>query len=335
MRHNVTLKKIYLILIGLSFLSIIFFMSAWLVRYYPHIAGNMHLPNIQKAILNILSERTGQMVAMIISALLISSTSLTFQTLTHNRILTPASLGFDAIFAVTQTLLVAGLGFVHVFLTNVYFNFILSSLIMLGIILLMYQMVLRKNKNNIIFLLLVGIVISSMALSLSNVIQSMLSDDAFYQLQSLTTVTITNINRELVYLLMPFVILIAFLIYRGHRTYDVMALGESQASNLGVNYQQESKRALIYIALAIAMTTALVGPLSFLGLLAVNLAREITKRYEHKHLFITSALISIIFLFFGQVVIELTHYQTTLTTVINLVGGIYMINLLIRKDKTI
>jgi iron complex transport system permease protein len=326
-------KRLYVILIGVTLFALLAFMSAWLVRYYPQVIGRTHLPSVQKAIRNILSERSGQMVAMLVSAILIAFSSLAFQTITGNRILTPAALGFDAIYAVTQTLMVTLLGFVSVVLTNVYLNFVISTAVMIGIVFLMYSLVLRKSKNNIIFLLLIGIIISSLAGSVSNVIQAAMSDDAFFSVQALTNVTITNINRDLVYVLAPIMILISVFLFLPHKTYDVMALGEEQATNLGVNYQKQSRITLVLIALSVAVATALVGPLSFLGLLAVNLARELSKRYEHKHLFLFSAFLAIIFIFLGQVLVELTGYQTTVTTIISLVGGGNMIYLLLRKDR--
>lgn len=323
--------NIYIILVLIAVVALLAFYFAWLLEYYPQIVGRTQLPHIQKALRNLFSERSAQLVAMLVSAVLIAFSSLAFQTVTTNRILTPASLGFDSIYAVTQTILVATLGFIHVLFTNSYLNFLLSSAVMILLVLVMYTLVLRKNKNNIILLLLVGIIISSLASSLANVIQAAMSEDSFYSVQAVTSVTITNINSSLVYGLAPLMLVLAYLLVRPHKTYDVMALGEEHATNLGVNYSKMSKYILTLVAISVAVATALVGPLSFLGLLAVNLGREISKKYEHKHLFFVSALLAIIFLFLGQALVELTGYKTTVTTLISLIGGTYMIYLLIRK----
>ncbi len=325
------LAKVYGLLIPFAIVSILLFMLAWLPRFYPQIAGQISLPHIQRAIQNLLSERSAQLIAMVIAAVMLSLSALAFQTLTGNRILTPAALGFDAIYAVSQTLIVATLGYVHVLFTNAYLNFILTSGLMVGIVFLMYSLVLRKHKNNMVLLLLIGIIISSLAASISNVIQASMSEDAFFSVKAITSVTITSINADLVLVLLPVMIVISYLMFSRHQTYDVMALGEAQATNLGVDYPRMSRYILFLVALAVALATALVGPLSFLGLLAVNLARELTKRYEHKHLFMISVLLAIIFLFFGQALVELTGYKTTVTTLIALIGGVYMIYLLLRK----
>ena len=47
-----------------------------------------------------------ELIGIVVSAVLISVSSLLFQTLTKNRILTPALIGFDAVFVMIQTFIV-------------------------------------------------------------------------------------------------------------------------------------------------------------------------------------------------------------------------------------
>ena len=74
-----------------------------------------------------------------------------------------------------------------------------------------------------------------------------------------------------------------------------MNLGEDQAKSLGVNYSGVMNRSLIFISILIAVSTALVGPLMFLGLITVNLAREILQKAAHKPIFIMASVIGVIF----------------------------------------
>ncbi|MEJ7178145.1 iron chelate uptake ABC transporter family permease subunit, partial [Staphylococcus caprae] len=55
---------------------------------------------------------------------------------------------------------------------------------------------------------------------------------------------------------------------------DVLLLGRAQAINLGVSYETMTRLLLILVALLVSISTALVGPVTFLGLLTVNLAHE-------------------------------------------------------------
>lgn len=122
-------KQRIIILITLTILSIILFMVAGLFKYKDLIFNNTG--NITNALINITRRRFIQMIAIIVSSVLVSIASLSFQTITHNRILTPSMLGFDAIFIITQTLMVALLGTSNIFLSSDVFNFIISSSLMI------------------------------------------------------------------------------------------------------------------------------------------------------------------------------------------------------------
>src|SRR5690554_371021 len=324
--------KLYLTLILSTVLSIILFLTVWIFTYKDLIKGNLSNPNVQIAMLKILSRRSIQMLAIIISVVLIAISSLTFQTISNNRILTPSILGFDAIFIITQTLLVALFGGLSIYIVNEYINFAIATILMIGIIGIMFISVLRKNKNNIVLLLLLGLVITSFSSSMTNFIQVFMNPDEFQQVVSLTTVNINAINTNLVLISIPILIIILVLFSLENKYYDVMSLGEDHAINLGVNYNKKSNLTIIYITISMAVATALVGPLSFLGLIVVNSAKELFKTNKHKTLMITSSLIAVTIILGGQVILELLTFKTPVTVVVNLIGGLYLIYILIKEN---
>ena len=122
------------------------------------------------------------------------------------------------------------------------------------------------------------------------------------------------------------------LFYRDSKKLEIMSLGEDNAVNLGLNYHREVNKHLIYIAVSMSIATALVGPLSFLGLIVVNLTREFFKTNNCKILTIFSSFIAIIFLLLGMVILESIGHITTLQVVINLIGGIYLFYLIIKEN---
>ena len=81
-----------------------------------------------------------------------------------------------------------------------------------------------------------------------------------------------------------------------------------------------------------SIATALVGPLSFLGLIVVNLTREFFKTNNFKILTIFLSFIAIIFLLLGMVILESIGHITTLQVVINRIGGIYLFYLIIKEN---
>ena len=94
--------------------------------------------------------------------------------------------------------------------------------------------------------------------------------------------------------------------------FDVLALGRENAINLGIDYQKTLKVLLILVAILTSVSTALVGPLTFLGLLVMNVTFEFIRDYRHKVLIPAAMLISIITLVFGQLLV--THIFTFRTT---------------------
>lgn len=286
--------------------------------------------------LRILGRSGTSLLGMIISATLIAVVSLAFQTITENRVLTPSMLGFDSVFLATQSILVffaSNIRIMGKLFANPYYNFLVTTGVMLLISMLMYSVMLRKNKNNIVFLLLFGLILSSIVQSLTNYIEVLLDPQQFQQLKAVTTVSITNMNESIILLATPAMVVLTFLFVRRSREYDVMQLGESNAKSLGVPYTSRVNRTLILVALAMAVTTALIGPLTFLGLLAVNIARELFKTYKHSVLFFGSILVAVLFLVLGQSLVELLRYATPVTVLIDLIGGIYMIILILKEHK--
>lgn len=313
-------------LIILSLISIVAYLFFWL---FTQSYGNISI----NAILKIAQRRSYYLIAMIVSSSLIAFASLSFQTLTQNRILTPSVLGFDSIFNATQTIILFIFGSKSILLSNSYINFSITSFVMIIISFVVYAYLLKKYSKHIAFLLLFGLVISTLLRSSSSFFQILMNPDEFQSLVSLTTVSITNIDTKLILWTLPFMIIIIYLFYRKSSQYDVMALGRDSALSLGLDYDKTQRSTLIYLSSAIAISTALIGPMTFLGLIAVNSARELLKTYKHTQLFITSSLISIVLLVFGQLIIEQIGFITSVTVLLNLVGGVYLITLILKEGQ--
>ncbi len=328
-------KRRWIILISLVLFSMMFYLFFWMLTtpYDLFPSDPVRAEKMREAIFNIISRRSIQMLAMIISAILISSTSLVFQTMTQNRILTPSLIGFDAIFISVQTTIVFFLSSSSIFFVNPYLNFIVSAGLMMVVSLVLYRLILNKNKNNIIFLLLVGMVLSTLSRSFASFLQTVMDPDEFQSLTIRTEVSITNMNLSIIWLALPLMIIIIYLLMKDYREYDVMTLGEHNAIGLGVRYAKKMNTSLIYMALAMSISTALIGPISFLGLISVNAAREMLKDYKHLPLFLASSMIAVIFLVLGQGIIAETGYLTTVTVLISMVGGMYMIYLILKENQ--
>ncbi|AOY77117.1 iron chelate uptake ABC transporter family permease subunit [Clostridium formicaceticum] len=281
-----------------------------------------------------LSRRIPKIIAIVLTGSIIAFSSMVFQTITNNRILTPSVLGLDALYMFIQTLVVFIFAGSSLTVVSRHTNFLLSVALMIAFSSILYKFIFKKEQQNIYFLLLVGLIFSTLFQSLSSFMQMLIDPNEFGVVQSRMFASFNNVNTDLLLIAVIMVLSIGIYIYPHRKILDVLSLGREEAINLGVDYDKSVKRILIVVIIMVSVATALVGPITFLGLLVVNLARELLNTYQHKYLIITSILMSSIALVGGQLVIErVLNFKTPLSVIINLVGGLYFIYLLLKENK--
>ncbi len=290
--------------------------------------------NIQGSFSYAFPMRVYRVAAMVITAVAIAYATVMFQTVTRNRILTPSMIGVDSMYEVVQTVIYFFLGSASIFVVDRYLNFGTAILAMVLFALLLYRFLFRADKYPIFLLLLAGMIIGTLLGSLVSFLQVMIDPVEYLSLQNKLFASFTNVKSELV--VISAVILIACFIYGAFlmRDLDVMNLGRDNAMNLGVSYDKMVLRVLILASILIATSTALVGPITFLGLIVSNLAYQFLVTYKHSILILGASLISIISLVGGQfLVLHVFNLNTTISVIINFVGGIYFIYLLLKQSK--
>ncbi|HAX71937.1 MAG TPA: iron ABC transporter permease [Firmicutes bacterium] len=282
----------------------------------------------------VISKRIPKLLAILLTCVGISVSTLIFQTLANNRILTPSIIGLDSLFTLLQTAIVFLFGSTVLNALGPNVNYVISLGAMVGFSLLLYKFLFSNERQNIFYLLLVGMVFGTLFQSLSSFMQQVLDPNEFLYVQDKTFASFNSVSDSL--LIISIVIMAATLIYvlNDLQNLDVLALGREHAINLGLDYDKVVKRLLKVVALLIAIPTALVGSITFLGLLVVNLAHALMNDHRHAKLMSTSILISTIALVGGQVLIERVFYfSTTISVVINFVGGAYFIYLLLKEER--
>ncbi|MED4583609.1 iron chelate uptake ABC transporter family permease subunit [Brevibacillus choshinensis] len=284
----------------------------------------------------VLPRRLKKILAIVLTGSVIAFSTLVFQTITNNRILTPSIIGLDSLYMFIQTLVIFALGSTtSLTFMNKNVNFLISVGLMVLFAGLLYKWLFKREGQNIYFLLLIGLIFGTLFNSLSTFLQLLIDPNEFLRVQDKMFASFNNVNTDL--LIISFVLVIAVGIYfwRYVKYLDVLSLGRDQAINLGVNYDFVVKRFLIIIAILVSIATALVGPITFLGLLVANVAHQFMKTYQHKHLIAGSALISIIALVGGLLIVERVFtFSTTLSVIVNFIGGVYFIYLLLKENKS-
>lgn len=282
-----------------------------------------------------LPRRLTRVIAIILVALTISVSTVKFQALTNNRILTPSMLGFDSMYMLTQTTFVFVLGSNSTLVTSPIINFLITLGIMVLFATLLYGVLFNKMGNQLVSMLMIGIILSTLFRSFTSFFQMIIDPNEFSVIQDRSFASFNNMNTNILWIALAISLIIFIIISDEFKKLDVIALGKDHAINLGINYNLHMRKYLVVISFLIATATALVGPIMFLGLLVVNMARAISKTYKHTSLILLSFLLSLVLLVGGQFMLErIFNFALPLSIIINFVGGIYMLNLL-KKEMTI
>ena len=278
-----------------------------------------------------LSLRLPKLLSIVLAAVAISASSLVFQTITNNRILTPSILGFDSLYLLVQTVLLFVFGSASFWVVDSIANFSMSVTVMILFSFALFHFYFKSKRNNVFTLLLIGIVCGSVFSSLSNFLAMLIDPNEFAVLQNVMFASFNNVKGELVYLsLIPLGLSLLGLWLLAPKL-DVLWLGVDNATSLGVNTKRLTQITLVIVSVMVAVSTALVGPVLFFGLITVSLARQIFKSYQHRVLIIASSLLAVVLLVSGQWFIEkVMAFETTVSVIINLVGGLYFMFLLLR-----
>lgn len=283
----------------------------------------------------VLSRRSSKVLAMILTGSAIAISTLVFQTITNNRILTPSIMGLDFLYLLIQTVVIFLFGSATLTTMNSNIHFLMTVGLMILFSGVLYKVMFKREGQNIYFLLLIGMIFGTLFQSLSSFMQMLIDPNEFQVIQDKMFASFNNINTDLLWIAGISILLVSLYFLRFIKYLDALSLGRDQAVNLGVDYDYVVKRLLIIVAVSISVSTALVGPITFLGLLVVNVAYETMKTYRHTYLILGSIFISIIALVGGQWMVErLFAFSTPLSVIINFVGGVYFIYLLLKENRS-
>lgn len=282
-----------------------------------------------------LPRRGVKVFAMVLTGVAIAYATVVFQTITHNRILTPSIMGLDSLYMLLQTVLIFFLGSGHITIINKQVNFLLSIAVMVIFALLFYKLLFKKDNQPIYFLLLIGIILGTFFGSVSTFLQVLIDPNEFQIVQDRMFASFNNVNADLVWISLLFIVVLIGLAWRHNPSLDVLSLGRDTAVNLGVGYDALVKKMLVLSAVLIAIATALVGPITFFGLIVANLSYQFFKSYKHSVVIAGASIISIVALVGGQWVVEhVFTFNTTLSVIINFIGGVYFIYLLLKESRS-
>lgn len=282
----------------------------------------------------IAERRATAIIVMAIVAVAQAMATVTFQTVTNNRIITPSIMGFEALYMVIQTSVVFFFGAAGLAAFSGTWQFVVQVVLMVGLSLVLYGWLLTGRFANIQVMLLVGIVIGGGLGSMSAFMRRLLSPSEFDVLTARMFGSVTNAKTEYLWLAIALVVLATLGIVLRAKVLNVVSLGADLANNLGINHRHASIYFLVLVSILMAVSTALVGPMTFLGFLVATLAYQFADTFDHRAVLPMATIGAFLVLTSAYFVMNHIFYaQGTVSIIIELVGGSLFLFVLLRKGR--
>lgn len=276
--------------------------------------------------------RSLTVVAMLVVATAVGVSTVVFHTITQNRILTPSIMGFDAFYLLISTVVVFTLGSTSFLRLDPLVLWLVQVVVMLAFSVLLFTWLFGGRRRSIHLMLLVGIVLGTFFRSFTEWMQRMLDPIDFQVLSDAMFASLTRPDPLLLTLTALLVAAGCVALLPLLRTLDVLTLGAPAAIGLGVAHRRVVMALFGVVSLMVAASTALVGPILFFGLIVANLAYSWAGTFRHAWTLPTAVGLGMVCLLGGQLVLErVLGFGGTLSTVIELAGGLFFLVLVLRK----
>lgn len=313
-------------------LSVLFGLS--LLATYGLLVFNNPVPFDSPSFIPVVRRRFTAVVVMLVVSLCQSLSTVAFQSLTSNKIITPSLLGFDALYATIHTTTI------FLFGSSVFINFsglgpfILQIVLMVMMCLILYGWLLSGKYGDLQLMLLVGVIIGTGLRSLSSFMRRLLAPSEFDILQARLFGSVNNANIESLYLAIPLVLCVGILLVMFSHKLNALSLGKDVSTSIGVNHQRSVIYGLILVSILMSISTALVGSLTFYGFLVATLSYQMSKTYDHKHIFLMAFVIGYLVITGAYFIMNhVFNAQGVVSVIIEMVGGITFLMMILRKGS--
>lgn len=290
------------------------------------------VPVDSPSFLPVVKRRMVALGAMLISAVCQSLSTVAFQSSTNNRIITPSLLGFEALYSTINTATMFFFGATAFVAFSGVESFLFQVVVMVVMCLVLYGWLLSGKYGNLQLMLLVGVIIGTGLRSVSSFMRRLLAPSEFDVLQAKLFGSVSNAKAEYFPIAIPIVIIAAVLILLYAKKLNVLSLGKSASTSLGVNHQFGVIYVLILVSVLMSISTALVGPLTFYGFLVATLTYQAAPTYDHRYIFPMALAIGFLIItgsyFFMY---HVFRAQGVVSVIIEMFGGITFLVVLLRK----
>lgn len=307
---------LFSVLIALSLLSIMIGSK----DFSLHNAINLQGDDFQLLLIS----RLPRLLSILVTGASLSLAGLVMQTISSNKFVSPSTAGTMewCKFGVMLSILLFGQQSSFVKMGIAFITALLGTIVFM-------QVVHRMKIKNAMIVPLIGMMLGNLVGAITNfvayrydIIQNMSS-----WLQGSFSLIIKG-RYELLYIGIPF-----FLVaYAFANKFTIAGMGESMASNLGVNYKTVTTIGLMIVAFITSSVVVTVGSIPFVGLIIPNIV-AMYRGDNVKRILFDTAMAGAIFVLVCDMVgrVLIFPYEISISVVISVIGSIIFLTMLYRR----
>ena len=278
--------------------------------------------------------RAFSVLAIALVAVCQGMATVAFQTVANNRIITPSILGFESLYRAIHTSTIFFLGVAGLNASATVSNFVGQLALMIALTLLLYSWLLTSQRASMHAMLLIGVMLGAGLGSISTFMQRLLTPSEFDVLTARLFGSIANAQKEYFPIAIPLVAAAAIALVLLTRQLSVLSLGRETATNLGLNHRRTSVVVLVLVSILMATSTALVGPMTFLGFLVATMSYQFSDTHDHRYIFAMATALGVAILSSSYFVMNhVFNTQGVVSIIIEFVGGLAFIVTILRKGR--
>lgn len=319
-------RRYTLIVTGLAVLAVLLAVG--------HLAWENPMPVGSDGFWTIARMRATSLAVIIVVAFCQGIATVSFQTVTNNRIITPSIMGFEALYVLVQTSAVFFLGAAGILAVQGVGQYLLQVGLMVGFAAVLYGWLLSGSRGNMQIMLLVGIILGAGMGAISTFMQRLLTPSEFDLLVARLIGSIANADATYLGVAVPLAALAGGILWSQTRRLNVIALGRETAINLGIDHQRQARIVLLLVSVLTAVSTSMVGPMTFLGFLVAMLAYQLADTHDHRHVFPVAWLTGFVVLAGAYFVLKNVFYAAgSVGVIIEIIGGGFFLTYILRKGR--
>ena len=299
---------------------------------YGLLVYNNPVPVDSPSFIPVVRRRMVALVAMIIAAICQSLSTVAFQSITNNRVITPSLLGFEALYSTIHTSTIFFFGASAFISFSGIGSFLFQVIAMVLMCLILYGWLLSGKYGDLQLMLLVGIIIGTGLRSVSTFMRRLLAPSEFDILQARLFGSVNNADAAYFPIAIPMVIIVALILLAYSKKLNVLSLGKDVSTSLGVKHQFSVIYTLVLVSILMSISTALVGPLTFFGFLVATLSYQAAQTYDHRYIFPMALAIGFLIITGSYFIMyHVFNAQGVVSVIIEMFGGITFLIMILRK----